>query len=116
MTTVAGFRDDLRRSLADGPLGADAAVVVLLDFEPVRGHPSFGQYISGSGIDWDRALKDRAWTISEAFLIATAASLCTGSPHGADVFRVPFLPDSFYDVWQAMVTASRTGVVPPAGE
>lgn len=106
---VAALRAELARSLTGGPWGEAAAVVSLLDFEPIAGHPRFARYASRSGVDWGDALKDRTWLTGERFLIATAAALWSGRPSGADLSRVPFLTDDFYAAWLAMVTASRTG-------
>lgn len=112
---VKALRDDLARQCSASPWGEAAAVVVLLGFEPVAKHPGFGRYAGRRGVDWEAALRDRAWSTSERFLIATAAGLWTGQAHGADVCRVPFLSDGFYEAWLAMVTAARTGQVPGDG-
>jgi hypothetical protein len=109
---IAALRDDLARQCASSPWGEAAAVVVLLGFEPVAGHPRFARYAGPAGFNWPEALRDRSWSEGERFLIATAAGLWTGRPCGADVCRVPFLDDDFYAAWLAMVEASRTGKVP----
>jgi hypothetical protein len=109
---IAVLREDLARSLSAGPWGEAAAVAVFLGFGPVARHPRFARYVGPAGINWPEALRDRTWSEGERFLIATAAGLWTGRPCGADVCRVPFLSDGFYDAWLAMTTASRTGKVP----
>ena len=111
--SVAVLREDLARSLMGGPWGEAAAVVVLLDFKPIAGDCRFARHVSRSGADWRALTGDPTWSTGERFLIATAAGLWSGLAYGADVYRVPFLDDNFYAVWQAMVTASRTGVLPP---
>ncbi|HET9974333.1 MAG TPA: hypothetical protein VFQ68_39290 [Streptosporangiaceae bacterium] len=108
---IAVLREDLARSLAAGRWGEAAAVAVFLGFEPVAGHPRFARYVGPAGVSWPAALKDPTWSEGERFLIATAAGLWTGRPCGADVCRVPFLDDGFYEAWLAMVTAARTGKV-----
>jgi hypothetical protein len=112
---VAALRDDLARQCAASRWGEAAAVAVLLGFEPIARHPRFARYAGPAGINWPEALRDRAWSDGERFLIATAAGLWGGRPCGADVSRVPFLSDDFYEAWLAMVTASRTGKVPENG-
>jgi hypothetical protein len=109
---VAALRDDLTRQCAASRWGEAAAVAVLLGFEPVARHPRFPRYVDRRGVDWTSALKDKTWSDGERFLIATAGGLWSGRAHGADVCRVPFLSDDFYEAWLAMVTASRTGKVP----
>jgi hypothetical protein len=108
---VTALRDDLARQCSASRWGEAAAVVVLLSFEPVAGDRRFARHAAKTGIDWTAVLKDKGWSPSERFLIATAAGLWTGRAHGADVYRVPFLGDGYYAVWLAMVTASRTGKV-----
>lgn len=112
---VKALREDLARQCSASRWGEAAAVAVLLGFAPVAAHPRFGRYAGPGGISWAEALRDRAWSEGERFLIASAAGLWTGRPCGADVCRVPFLDDDFYGAWLAMVTASRTGRVPEAG-
>jgi hypothetical protein len=109
---VEELRDYLARQCAASRWGEAAAVAVLLGFEPVAGHSRFGRYVDRSGVDWPAMLKDRCWSEHQRFLIATAAGLWTGNPHGADVCKVPFMGDGFYEAWLAMVVASRTGKVP----
>ncbi len=108
---VAALREDLTRSLLGGPWGEAAAVVVLLDFKPIAGNPRFARHADRGGVHWDAVLAEN-WSASERFLIATAAGLWGGRAYGADVSWVPFLGDDFFAVWQAMVTASRTGKAP----
>ena len=112
---VAALRVEYEAACDRERWGEAAAVAVLLGFEPVAGHPRFARYTGPAGINWPEMLRDRTWSEGERFLIATAAGLWTGRPCGADVCRVPFLDDQFYDVWLAMVTASRTGKVPGDG-
>lgn len=112
---IKTLREDLARQCAASRWGEAAAVAVLLGFEPIASHPRFARYVGPGGINWPEALRDRTWSEGERFLIGTAAGLWTGRPCGADVCRVPFLSDGFYEAWLAMVTASRTGKV-PAGE
>ena len=109
-------REDLRRSLASGPWGEAAAVVVLLDFERLSGDPRFARHVNASGVNWRALVDDVTWSSGERFLIATAAGLWTGVAHGADVSMVSRLSDDFYRVWQAIVTAAWTGVAPRPGE
>lgn len=109
---VAALREDLTRSLLGGPWGEAAAVVVLLDFKPIAGDRRFTRHVSRSGADWRALTNDVTWSTGERFLIATAAGLWSGRAYGADVYWVPFLGDDFFAVWQAMVTASRTGKAP----
>jgi len=94
------------------PWGEAAAVAVLLGFEPVASRREFARHVGRSGVHWAEARDEPAWSDGERLLIATAAGLWTGRPHGADVCRVTFLDDKFYAVWCAMVTAARTGKVP----
>ena len=110
---VAALRANLARSLAGGPWGEAAAVAVLLDFAPIAGNPKFAGYVDRVSVNWTGVLTEH-WSSGERFLIATAASLWGGRglPYGADVGQIPFLDDDFYEVWLAMVTASRTGKVP----
>lgn len=109
---IRALRDDLARQCATSRWGEAAAVAALLGFGPVAAHPRFARYVGPSGINWPEALHDPTWSEGERFLIATAAGLWTGRPCGADVCRIPFLSDDFYEAWLAMVTASRTGKVP----
>jgi hypothetical protein len=109
---VAALRDLLTLQCSANPWGEAAAVAVLLGFEPIAAHPRFARYAGPAGINWPEAVRDRTWSEGERFLIATAAALWTGRACGADVCRVPFLSDDFYEAWLAMVTASRTGEVP----
>lgn len=108
---VAAYRVSLHRSLQGGPWGEAAAVAVLLDFEPIAGDERFGQYVNRSGVDWASVL-DENWSTGERFLIASAAGLWTGTAHGADVSAMSRLSDDFHRVWQAMITAARTGETP----
>jgi hypothetical protein len=112
---ITALREDLARSLAGGQWGEAAAVAVLLGFQPIAGHERFGRYVDRGGVDWTAMLKDRAWSTQERFLIATAAGLWSGRDPKADISRVPFLSDGFYETWLAMVTASRTGKVQDNG-
>jgi hypothetical protein len=109
---VAALRENLARSLQGGPWGEAAAVAVLLDFKPIAGNPRFAQHVSRNGAGWHALTGDLTWSTAERFLIATAAGLWGGQAYGADVYWVRFLPEDFYAVWQAMITASRTGVLP----
>lgn len=109
---VAALRDDLARQCAANRWGEAAAVVVLLGFAPIASRREFARYVGPAGINWPEALRDRTWSEGERFLIGTAAGLWTGRPCGADVCRVPFLSGGFYEAFQAMLTASRTGKVP----
>ena len=109
---VIALREDLHRSLLGGPWGEAAAVTVLLAFEPIASRWEFARHVTRSGVHWAEARDEPAWSDGERFLIATAAGLWTGRPHGADVSRVSWLDDRFYACWLAMVTASRTGKVP----
>lgn len=108
---VAALRADLMRSLASGPWGEAAAVVVLLDFKPIGANPRFARYVERGGVEWAAVLREN-WSDGERFLIATCAGLWTGTAHGADVCRVPYLDDRFYAAWLAMVDLSRSGVLP----
>ncbi|HTQ93460.1 MAG TPA: hypothetical protein VMK84_28585 [Streptosporangiaceae bacterium] len=96
------------------PWGEAAAVAVLLGFRAIAWQHRFIRHVNKGGVDWP-ALLDENWSECERFLIATAAGLWTGRPCGADVCKVPFLDDGFYETWLAMVTASRTGKVPENG-
>lgn len=109
---ITALREDLTRQCTVNRWGEAAAVAVLLGFTPIAAHPRFARYVGPSGVDWPEALRDRTWSEGERFLIGTAAGLWTGRPCGADVCRVPFLSDGFYEAWLAMVTASRTGEMP----
>lgn len=110
--TVQRLRGKYAAACATGPWGEAAAVAVLLGFGPIAARPEFARHVTMGGVSWDKVLAEPAWSTGLQFLIATAAGLWTGSPHGADVCRVPFLGDEFYACWLAMVTASRTGKVP----
>lgn len=94
------------------PWGEAAAVAVLLGFAPVASRREFARHVTRGGVHWDKVVAEAAWSDGERFLIATAAGLWTGRPHGADVCHAPFLGDEFCEVWQAMVTARLTGKVP----
>lgn len=112
---VADLRADYARQCAASPWGEAAAVCVLLGFAPVAGHPRFARYADRRGVDFTAALKDRTWSSGERFLIATAAGLWSGRDPHADISRIPYLDDDFYEAWLAMVTASRTGRAPGDG-
>lgn len=112
---VAALRAKYETACALEPWGEAAAVTVLLAFEPIASRREFARHVTRSGVHWDKARDEPAWSDGERFLIASAAGLWTGRAHGADVCRVPFLDDAFYAAWLAMVTASRTGKVPGDG-
>ena len=112
---VAALRRECINVTQIEPWGEAAAVAVLLGFEPVAADKRFAAHVDRDGINWDAVLADETWSTGERFLIATAAGLWSGRPHGADVCRSAFLDDDFYEVWLAMVTASRTGKVPGDG-
>jgi hypothetical protein len=108
---VQALRDDLARQCSANRWGEAAAVVVLLGCREIAWQSRFARHVSRSGVDWTALLAEN-WSEGERFLIATAAGLWTGRAYGADVARVPFLSDGFYEAWLAMVTASRTGKAP----
>lgn len=109
---VTALRAKYTAACALEPWGEAAAVAVLLGHEPIASRREFARHVTMGGVDWAKVLDEPAWSTGERFLIATAAGLWSGRPHGADVFRVPFLDDGSYAVWLAMVTAARTGKVP----
>src|SRR5580704_3765458 len=110
---VAALRAKYVAACAVEPWGEAAAVAVLLGFGPIAGRREFARHVPrGGAVHWDKVLAEPAWWPEAKFLIATAAGLWTGQPHGADVCRVPSLDDSEAAVWQAMVTARLTGKVP----
>ncbi len=92
--------------------GEAAAAAVLLGFEPVASRPEFARHVTMGGVGWDKVLAEAAWWPEARFLIATAAGLWTGQPHGADVCKAAFLDDDECKVRLAMVTARLTGKVP----
>ncbi|MBO0817687.1 MAG: hypothetical protein J2P30_21365 [Actinobacteria bacterium] len=93
--------------------GEHAAVAVLLCHEPVAAAAKFCRYASGRGIDWDAVLAE-AWSPAERLLIATAAGLWSGRRTPVDISRAAFLDDGQFAVWQAILTAHRTGQAPAA--
>ncbi len=112
---VAALRAKYVTACAAAPWGEAAAVAVLLGYEPVASRPEFARHVSRGGVGWDNVLAEAAWWPEARFLIATAAGLWTGQPHGADVCRVASLGDDELAAWQAMVTARLTGKVPEDG-
>ncbi len=110
--SVAEMRDDLTRQCAETRWGEAAAVVVLLGFERVTARDEFARHVTRAGIWWEKIADEACWSAGERFLIQTAAGLWSGRAAGADVSLLRYLSDDFYTVWLAMVTASRTGVVP----
>jgi hypothetical protein len=100
---------------AIAPWGEAGAAAVLLAYEPIASRPEFARHVTMSGVRWDKVLAEAAWWPEARFLIASAAGLWTGQPHGADVCRVPFLDDGEVAVWLAMVDARLIGKVPDDG-
>lgn len=92
--------------------GEHAAVAVLLGYEPVAAAAKFCRHATGRGIDWDGVLAE-TWSAAERLLIATAAGLWSGRRTSVDISRAAVLDDGQYELWQAMLTAHRTGHVPP---
>jgi hypothetical protein len=111
---VTALREQYSRSCAREPWGEAAAVAVLLGFGPVAGDDRFCRHAGTDYVDFTAVLAERTWSTAERFLIATAAALWTGRRTDADMSRVAFLDDRFFGTWQAMITAARTGRVPPA--
>jgi hypothetical protein len=109
---VTALRAKYVTACATAPWGEAAAVAVLLGYGPVAARPEFARHVTMSGVRWDKVLAEAAWWPGARFLIASAAGLWSGQPHGADVCKVPFLDASELAVWQAMVTARLTGKVP----
>lgn len=109
---VKALRTRFVAACALEPWGEAAAVAVLLAFEPVAGRREFARHVSMGGVGWDKVLAEPVWSGGERWLIAAAAGLWTGRPHGADVSRIPYLTDEIYEAWLAMVTARVTGKVP----
>jgi hypothetical protein len=109
---VTALRAKYVTACATAPWGEAAAVAVLLGYGPVASRPEFARHVTMSGVHWDKVLAEAAWWPEARFLIATAAGLRTGEPHGADVCRVASLDDHEAAVWQAMITARLTGKVP----
>ena len=97
------------------PWGEAAAVAVLLGYGPIASRPEFARHVHVGGVRWDKVLAEAAWWPEARYLIASAAGLWTGEPHGADVCRVASLDDNEVAVWQAMITARLTGKVPQDG-
>lgn len=112
---VAALRQQYTRASARERWGEAAAVAVLLKFEPIAADDRFAVHVTRSGVDWDDLLADQTWSLTERFLIATAAGLWTGRCTQADISRVAFLDDTFFAAWAAMITAARTGCIPRAG-
>jgi hypothetical protein len=110
--TTGKLRAKYAEACALEPWGEAAAVAVLLAYGPIAARPEFRRHVTAGGVHWDKVLAEAAWWPEARFLIATAAGLWTGQPHGADVCRVAFLDASELAAWQAMVTARLTGKVP----
>jgi hypothetical protein len=91
--------------------GEHAALAVLLGHEPVAAAPKFCRHASTRGIDWDAVLAE-TWSPAERLLVATAAGLWSGRRTPVDISRAAFLDDGQFAVWQAMLTAHRTGQAP----
>ena len=113
---VAALRAKYVTACAASPWGEAAAVAVLLAYEPVASRPEFARHVTRGGVGWDKVLAEAAWHPEARFLIASAAGLWTGSPHGADVCAVARLDDDEAAAWLAMVTARLTGKVPDGSD
>ena len=109
---VTALRAKYTAACALEPWGEAAAVAVLLGHEPIASRPEFARHVTMSGVNWAKVLEEPAWWPEARFLIATAAGLWTGRLQLADISRIPFLDGGEYEVWLAMVMASRPGKVP----
>lgn len=109
---VTALRAKYETACAASPWGEAAAVAVLLGYEPVASRREFARHVTMGGVHWERVLDEAAWWPEARYLIASAAGLWTGQPHGADVCKAAFLDDDECKVWLAMVTARLTGKVP----
>jgi hypothetical protein len=111
---VNALREEYRRASAREPRGEAAAVAVLLGCERLACDDRLARHAGKDGVRWDAVLAESTWSPTERFLLATAAGLWTGRRAEAGISRLGFLDDGFYAVWQAMVTAARTGRIPRA--
>ena len=99
------------RYRSDPGSGEYAAVTVLLGHEPIAAAAKFCRHASAWGIDWDAVLAE-TWIPAERLLVATAAGLWSGRRTPVDISRAAFLDDDQFAVWNAMLTAHRTGQAP----
>jgi hypothetical protein len=106
---VAALREAYVRR--DAGSGEHAAVAVFLGYEPVAASGRFHRHVDRGGVDWAGVLGE-SWSSSERFLIASAAALWGARLGETDLSLVAFLDSGQYQLWQAMLTARRTGGVP----
>jgi|SRR5579859_5357173 len=111
-TDIDALRQEYLRACSRERWGEAAAVAVLLGRERFTNDDRLCRHVSQDGVRWDKVLADRTWSPTEYFLLATAAGLWSGRRTEVDISRVGFLDEDFYALWQAMLTAARTGYVP----
>jgi hypothetical protein len=111
---VIALREEYRRACAREPWGEAAAAAVLLGCERLAGDDRLARHASKDGVHWDAVLADSTWSPTEHFLLTTAAGLWTGRRTEVDISRLGYLDDGFYALWQAILTAARTGRIPEA--
>jgi hypothetical protein len=112
---VAALRERLTRRYAGS--GEHAALAVFLGYAPITARGEFHGHVDADGVDWAAVLAG-PWSSTELFLIETAYGLWSGRRIEIDLWRAGVLDDAQYLLWQAMLTAYRTGQVPygPAGQ
>jgi hypothetical protein len=109
---IAAIRQEYWQACARERWGEAAVVAVLLGNERFAADERLYRHASKDGVRWDQALAEATWSSSEYFILATAAGLWTGRRTQIDISYASFLDDNFYALWQAMLTAARTGHVP----
>ena len=109
---VTALRQQYLRACSREPWGEAAAVAVLLGREQFAADQRLWCHASTGGVHWERVLAEGTWSPTEYFIVATAAGLWTGRRTEIDISRIGYLDDNFYALWQAMLTAARTGRVP----
>jgi len=111
---VAALRERLTRR--DAGSGEHAALAVFLGYAVITARGEFHGHVDADGVDWAAVLAG-PWSSTELFLIETAHGLWSGRRIEIDLWRAGVPGDAQYLLWQAMLTARRSGRVPdgPAG-
>ncbi len=111
---MAALREGLAGRYAGS--GEHAALAVFLGYTVISGRGEFHGHVDADGVDWAAVLAG-PWSSTELFLIETAYGLWSGRRIEIDLWRAGVLDGAQSLLWQAMLTAYRSGRVPdgPAG-
>ncbi len=109
---VAALRERLTKHCAGS--GEHAALAVFLSYQVIAARGEFDRHVNADGVDWAAVLAG-PWPATELFLIESAYGLWSGRRIETGLWRAGVPGGAQHLLWQAMLTAYRTGRVPPPG-